>query len=314
MITRKSTRLNAVVFFLATLSAPVLLGQSANLGRPGTLNYVEGSASIGGRPLTARSIGALELEPGQTLETTQGKVELLLTPGVFLRLDDNSAVTMVSPNLTDTRLELIHGRAAVEADEILKQNNIQIITGTGATRLLKEGFYEFDRDAGTVRVFSGKAAVFGRSGDQARPIEVKGNHQLTLASAEPLKPVGFETKNTQDDLYNWSSLRSQYLAGANASLATQYAGYSGFAPGWYWDNALWGYTWLPGDGMFWNPFGWGFYSPWWIYGGGPIFRGRVGYYGGYHGYVGHVNYAGASGFHGGAMGAGGFHGGGGGRR
>src|ERR1700743_448884 len=141
MVTRKLTRLIAVALFLAALSAPVLLGQSASSGRPGTLNYVEGSASIAGQPLTARSIGSVELEPGQTLETAQGKVELLLTPGVFLRLDSDSAVTMVSPNLTNTQVELVHGRAAVEADAVLKQNDIQIIAGASTTRILKEGFY-----------------------------------------------------------------------------------------------------------------------------------------------------------------------------
>ena len=33
------------------------------------------------------------------------------------------------------------------------------------------------------------------------------------------------------------------------------------------------YTWLPYDGMFMDPFGFGFYSPWYLYGGGFIYPG-----------------------------------------
>ena len=66
---------------------------------------------------------------------------------------------------------------------------------------------------------------------------------------------------------------------ANLSLATErYEGASeGFNPGWYWAGGPYGYSWLPGDGLFWNPFGYGFYSPGYLYGGGFIYGG---YYGG----------------------------------
>ena len=44
-----------------------------------------------------------------------------------------------------------------------------------------------------------------------------------------------------------------------------YAGGPGwYGPGWYWDPWFWSYTWLPGDGIFYSPFGWGFYSPWYV--------------------------------------------------
>jgi hypothetical protein len=267
-------------------------------------------------------VGSVDLQPGQTLQTANGKAEILLTPGVFLRLDDNSAVTMISPSLTNTQVEIAKGRAAVEVDEIHSLNNIQVAVSGANTRLLKKGFYEFDATNGTIRVFKGKAEVADSNWDSRKPITVKGGHQLALAANPPLKPASFNTKEAEDELYNWNSLRSEYLAQANADLATQYAGYSGFAPGWYWNTRLWGYTWLPGDGMFWNPFGWGFYSPLYIYGGGPIYYRRGGTI--YNGYPGHPGYIvrrpgpgafrggmhsfSGGGFHGGA--GGGFHGGG----
>lgn len=81
----------ASVFLAAALSVPAWgadPAQTANAkaipARPGSLNYVEGQASIEGHSLGPEAIGKTELKPGQSLGTQTGKVELLLTPGVFL--------------------------------------------------------------------------------------------------------------------------------------------------------------------------------------------------------------------------------------
>jgi hypothetical protein len=70
-------------FLLATLSFSAS-GQNPNTrpARPGTINYVEGQASVDGQPLSPNSVGSAELEKGQVLTTQAGKVEVLLTPGV----------------------------------------------------------------------------------------------------------------------------------------------------------------------------------------------------------------------------------------
>lgn len=324
-----------LVLSLATLCAPVFgqYGQNVNPASPGTLNYVEGQASIEGRQLSRRSVGRTEMQPGQVIATANGKAEILLTPGIFLRLGDNSTVQMVSPDLTHTEVRLERGRADVEVDQIYKQNTVLIDFANGQTQLLQHGLYSFDANNSTVRVFDGKAAVYPGQNLQSniKPIEVKGGRQLVL-NGEPAKPERFDKDQAKnDDLYRWSSLRSAYLGDANIDLASEYAGYGGFTPGWYWAGGPFGYTWLPGDGLFWNPFGYGFYSPYYIYGGGFVYRrpGFYGYRGGYgygghpirggHGYVaGHPGaYRGNGGsFHGNAggsfQGGGGFHGGGGG--
>ena len=82
-------RMKVLMLSLATLCASAF-GQNANPARPGTLNYIEGQASIEGRPLTPHSIGTTELEAGQYLATAKGKAEILLTPGVFLRVAEDS--------------------------------------------------------------------------------------------------------------------------------------------------------------------------------------------------------------------------------
>jgi FecR protein len=92
----------------------------ANSARPGTVNYIEGAAYLNGQQLTGKSVGSTDLNPGEELSTQTGKAEILLTPGVFLRLDDNSEVKMISPDLTKTQVELEHGRAGIEVDEPAK--------------------------------------------------------------------------------------------------------------------------------------------------------------------------------------------------
>jgi hypothetical protein len=265
-----------------------------NPGRPGTVNYVEGSASVAGERLNPRDVGNTDLNPGQVLETRNGKAEILLTPGVFLRLDNNSAVKMISPDLTKTRVGLERGRAAVEVDEIYAQNDLEVVDGGVVTQLVKPGFYEFDANTPTAMVFKGRAAV--EVGDGKYTV-VKDHHEFALAqgtAAQPIsaeKPANFDTRRAQDDLYNWNMLRSQYLSEGNNQIAGQYAGVAGFQAGWYWNPYMWNYTFI-GMGPYWSPFGFGFYPP------------RYGFYGGYYGRgVG-------GGFGRGFGGGGGFHGGG----
>ncbi len=283
---------------LATLSASAF-GQSASQVIPGTLNYIEGQASIEGRPLSSQSVGNTALQAGQMIATANGKAEILLTPGIFLRLGDNSTIQMISTDLIHTEVRLEQGRASVEVDQIYPQNTILIDMKNGQTQILKNGLYAFDDTNSTVRVFDGKASVRPAANlpATAQPIELKGGRQLAL-TGDLLKPQGFnKDQAAADPFYKWSSLRSQYLGEANLSLAEQYAASPGFYPGWYWAGGPFGYTWLPGSGLFWSPFGYGFYSPFYIRGGGFI-------YGGYgRGFYGNRGYA--AGVRGGAVRGGG---------
>src|SRR5579862_4614583 len=284
--------------------------------RPGTINYVEGTAFLDGQPLHGNQAGNATVEAGQELRTANGKAEILLTPGVFLRLNDNSTIKMVTPNLTLTQVELEQGRAGIEVDEIHDQNNLEVIDAGVTTRLDKTGYYEFDAGKPTAMVFKGQAKTQVADGKWRT---IKGDHELLLTggpngqSLAKEKPADFD--GAGDDLYNWSRLRSEYLAEANNQLAGEYS-YAGYGPGWYWNPYGWGYTFIGAD-PFYSPFGWGFYpfgwggwyGGWGWYGGGHYW-GR----GPYHGYGGGFHTGGMNGFHG--AGGGGFHGGGmgGGRR
>jgi hypothetical protein len=314
--------------------------QQQQVPQPGMVNYVEGQASIGGQAINQNLIGSARLNAGQSLATQNGRAEVLLTPGVILRMDGNSAVMMNSPDLADTDLTLQGGRAMVEADAILPANHMAIHEGPATVRLMTKGLYDFDAAKGQFRVFDGRAevAIGGKT------FTVLGGHEFDL-NASKLKARGFDKKAAEDSFYRWGSLRSSYLAEANIDAARGfsqgyygpgygagygygYAGYYGAGPGWFWDPYFDAYTWLPYDGIFYSPFGWGFYSPAFVY-AAPFY----GYRGGFHNFsagyrppaaftahgaigggaaaarVGGAGFAGG-GFHGGGFAGGGFHGGG----
>ena len=266
----KLPRMKALGGFLlaAVLTAPAW---AADTALPGTLNYIEGQANVGDQSLNSKSVGSVELQPGQSLTTGNGKAEILLTPGVFLRVGDNSTVKMVSSNLTNTEADLVKGQATVEVAEIYKYNDLRIGEGGATTQMTKDGLYAFDADHDQVRVLKGQAYVQ----DNDQNIKVKGGHELDLSQSGRLKTTKFD-KNAYEasDLYRFSDLRSQYLAEANVDMARNYyAGSNGwYGPGWYWDPWFTAYTWIPGDGILYSPFGWGFYSPWWV-GYAPIYYG-----------------------------------------
>jgi hypothetical protein len=287
--------------------------EGPDMASPGAVNYVEGSVLLDGTPLARRDVGRATLEPGEVLSTEKGRAEVLLTPGVFLRLDNNSAVKMISPDLIRTQVELTQGRAALEVDQLFPQNDLEIIDGGVTTQLVKPGFYEFNAGQPTAMVFTGRAEIHQGNGKSK---EIKDHHEAALAVNVIPRSRSFDPHDAQDEFFNWSSLRSQYLAEANNQIAGQYAGVEGFNPGWYWNPNMWDYTFI-GLGPYWSPFGFGFYPPWGWYGGfwrggfyGGQFYGPRGFYGGYA----RGAYAGRGFSGGGGFAGGGFHGGGGGGR
>ena len=165
--------------------------------------------------LNPNDVGSIDLEPGQELTTATGKAEVLLTPGVYLRVDSNSAVKIVSPDLAQTSVEVDKGRAGVEVDYIQKENDLEIADRDVNTRLLQKGYYEFNANHPEVRVFSGKAAVEVADGETR---DVKAHHELMLASdanGKPLakeKPEGFSIAQAVN--------RTGYTTGASCGART----------------------------------------------------------------------------------------------
>ncbi len=255
--------------------------------KPGAVNYIEGNAFLNSKPISDKKLKSIFLDANDTLSTDVGKAEVLLTPGVFLRVGENSQVRMISPSLTNTQVEINRGEAMLEVTGLLKGNDIQIIDHGSATTIDKNGLYRFTADnPPTAAVLDGKASIIL----DGRKIDLKKGKQTVLA--ENLKAEKFDAQKS-DDLYAWSNVRSEYEAAASYRVSQSAYnssglggwrgfGYNGFSnPGWYWDNGFDSWAWLPGMGAFYSPFGYGFYSPGLVAYApviiAPVYRGGVNY-------------------------------------
>ena len=93
----------------------------------GVVQYVEGRAFLGDKPIEPKFGKFPDIKENQEFRTEDGRAEILLTPGVFLRLGENSSIRMLSTRLTDTRVEVLSGSAMIESNEIPKDNAIQLV-------------------------------------------------------------------------------------------------------------------------------------------------------------------------------------------
>jgi hypothetical protein len=275
---------------------------------------VEGQATLDGQPLGIRSAGYTVAQPNQAIDTQTGYVEVLLTPGAFLRVGNNSEVRFQSLGLANIQIQLVRGSAMIEAADLVKDAVLEVNMNGGTAQIEKHGLYEFDANQPAVKVLDGKAKV--QVGTQVK--SVGKDHQILLADNPKLKDQDFDKHVVQaEPLYVWSSTRSQAEAESNIKVASNIAAYGGwYGPGWYWDPFWADYAFLPGAGFLYSPFGWGFYSPGFVY-AAPLYR--TGFYGHgfYRGGYGRVNGVAAvhaaaphAAFVGGGFHGGGFHGGG----
>ena len=158
-MSRMRTIALATTFLLA---ATGLHAQSVISARSGLIHYVEGQVYLADAPVTIKSSTYPEVKENLQLRTGDGRAEVLLNPGVFLRVGENSVVRMVSSKLSDTRLEFISGSVVIESSESLadhKENAVAILYKDAAVHLRKSGIYRFDSEPEQLRVFAGEADV-----------------------------------------------------------------------------------------------------------------------------------------------------------
>jgi len=295
----------AVVTALTAMAGSVCSAQSITSARSGTLHYFEGDVSIDGAPVVAKVAKFLEVKDQSVLSTALGRAEVLLTPGVFLRLGENTSIRMIDTRLVSTRVDVLSGNVILESDDPQmnlkdsKDSPVVLLFRNYEIRMQKHGLAELNSDPGQLKVFKGEALVevAANAAGNNRAV-VKEGRQLSFSAA--LLTEKFDEK-TGDDLYIWARDRSQSLSAANMSsahaLSSGYGsgflsgngagngGYSsglgGWNGGWYYNPFFDMYTYVPLAGTLWNPWGYGFFSPgtignyyvpssYWYGGGGPI--------------------------------------------
>jgi hypothetical protein len=231
-------------------------GQDLISAKSGVIHYVEGDVKAAGEAVATRTGGKYtEMKDGQELTTGEGRVEVLLNPGVFLRVGENSRVQMISTRLTDTRLELAEGSALIEVAEMVKDNAVTVLVKNTALTFEKTAMVYVDA-ASAIRVYKGQvqATVAG-----ADPVNLKEGREMLLDGSQ--KIAKFDTKDT-DPLYRWAARRAEYIAMANiasANMARQ-AGRMSYG-GWFYNSYYGMMTYLPFNGLYRSPFGYVFYSP-----------------------------------------------------
>jgi hypothetical protein len=281
-------RFLAAGWSLGVLVAGSACAQYVISSHSGVIQYVEGRAFLSDKPVEPKFGQFPDIKENQEFRTEDGRAEILLTPGVFLRMGENSAIRMLSNKLTDTRVEVLSGSAVIESNEIPKDNAIELVYKKDSIRLVKQGLYRVDTEPARFQVFEGEATVTDPTGQ----LTLKGGKQTNLAGV--LMAENFDRKaDDQDALYRWSDRRASYVSQANVASAAAagnsyggsgYGGYGygglgfgglgyglgsggfgsynpAFLGGWAFNPVFGMYTYLPYSGFGYSPFGYTYYSP-----------------------------------------------------
>jgi len=241
------------------LMAAAVVAAGATMPLPGTVNYLEGQVTLNGEPLPESAAGQAAVQTNQVLDTAQGMVELLLTPGVVLRVGSSSELRMVAPDAPNIAFELVKGGAILEVDQSFKGVTFSVLMDGATVNIAKPGLYFLGADQPGIGVLAGEAAVYQGSAH----LTLKKGHGVFLLAGPRLKSQNLDMYAMENEpLYVWSNMRSAYLAQANIQAAQAIlAGGGLYDAGWYWDAFFDCYAFLPISGIQYSPFGWGFSAP-----------------------------------------------------
>jgi hypothetical protein len=240
---------------LAVVFAGAATAQVAISARAGMVHHIEGKVFVADKEVVSKTTEFPEVKEGQELRTDEGRAEVLLTPGVFLRIAENSAFRMVSSRLSDVRIDVLRGSIIIEAAEIGKDNAITVLFRDAEIALRKHGVYRVDADQNRVRVYDGEALV-ARGG---QTVTLKDGRETVITGV--LAAEKFNSK-VGDAFLRWAARRAEYVAVANMSAA-RYIGDSDRRSryqGWYFNPYFGCFTYLPGSGIYSSWFGPRYYS------------------------------------------------------
>jgi hypothetical protein len=233
----------------------------------GGINYASGNVTVQRRgssrqhELTAKD----DLKAGDNVTTgAGGRVEVLLNPGSYMRVDENSEFILTDVSLDNLRVKLLKGSALLEitgADGV--KFEIGFSTPQTDALIVKTGIYRFNalaNETTEISVRKGRA-LFGKGFLN----EVKGGHKVLIG--RNLLEVAKLDKKNQDTLDVWSKERAETLAHANSrlrgrDLSSAFANYNSLFYGvglWVYSSGLGGYCFLPFGWNNWaSPYGYGY--------------------------------------------------------
>jgi hypothetical protein len=243
--------------------------------KAGGVNYVEGKVVVAGK--NNRSGYLLKgdtVEVGDKVSTgADGKAEILLNPGSYIRLAENSSFEFLTTSLNNLRLKLNGGSAMFEviADDEFK---IAVKTPKADFSIITSGVYRvsvLNDGSGKIAVWKGKAQI----GD-FNYTEIKAGREAVVNGSQ----VAIEKfdRDEKDALENWSKTRAKDLAKVNSRLqrqdirntlisgfgASRWNMYNSFGL-WVFDRSFGSYCFLP-FGYSWNsPYGYSYGRDLWYF-------------------------------------------------
>jgi hypothetical protein len=189
--------MNSLIFMLMMMQLPTT--QFLVSTRAGLVNYVQGSATV----KAATSVPA-----GKVVQTgPNGAVELLLNPGSYLRMGENTQVVLEKVELYDIAVRILAGSAIIEANGFDKDLPLSVATGNLKMEIIKDGIYLFAD--GKVVVVDGKIRDAGNG-----LIYGKG---YQISDDQGYRAQKVKTFTTALEL--WSQKRDEQIALANVRVA-----------------------------------------------------------------------------------------------
>jgi hypothetical protein len=222
--------------------------------KAGAVNIVDGDASFKrGKSDWDTLIAGDELRAGDAVKTgSDGRVEVLLSPGSFLRLAGDSEFLFSSTSVYNLRLKVVTGSIIVEASAV--ESPIIVNAGQSRFSIVRNGVYRFTTE-------NGHAVATVRKGRLlfADNTVKDGKKIVVLAGGTPM--ITSFDKKAEDEFDTWSRDRAKTLIAANRKLSERTIrrslSWGGGGNLWLYDPFFRTYTFLP--------FGYGYNSP---YGGG----------------------------------------------
>jgi hypothetical protein len=203
----------SILASLSFLALPAV-GQSVISTHSGVVHFFEGAVYMGDQPLESHPGRFPSVPRGAELRTAEGRAEVLLTPGVFIRVGARSTIRMVSNQLSDTRVELLAGSAIVDSAEPGPGTSVTLLFRNWSVHSSEQGVYRIDSDPPHLWVFQGKAEV---SAGQKEDAQLVGPGMDV-----PFAPVLVPTRSAHpphDTLSQWAEGRQQSIFADNTIAA-----------------------------------------------------------------------------------------------
>jgi hypothetical protein len=205
-----------VAAFGQVAPAPGQIGSVAPVtpSKSGMVSYIQGAVYIDDTLIPDPIVAQFPyMKEGGNLRTAEGRAEVVMNPGLMMRVGENSTLRMITNRFIDTRVELMQGAATVQLVEAEKDNSFTLVDKDATVSISKAGFYHFYAEPAGIKVFSGEARV--QVGEQNFEVPAGKMLQFNGGTASVQK---FDKEDT-DALDRWSGRRGELVSAANASAA-----------------------------------------------------------------------------------------------